>query len=67
MSRRADGTYRCDRCGADINKASISDAALIAVLEPTKRATVWHLHLCHVNGCTAAVLNDDALADWMKG
>lgn len=67
MSRRADGSYRCDRCGQQLRNGNVSEAAIVAVLEPTKRASVWNLHLCHLNGCAAAVFDGEALADWMKG
>lgn len=67
MSRRADGSYRCDRCGQQLSNGGISDAAIVALLEPIKRTAVWQLHLCHINGCAAAVLDGEALADWMKG
>lgn len=67
MSRRADGSYRCDRCGERLRNGNVSEAAMVAVLEPERRTTVWNLHLCHVNGCAAAVLTGEALADWMKG
>lgn len=67
MSRRADGSYRCDRCGQPLKNGNVSEAAMVAVLEPTKRTAVWNLHFCHINGCAAAVLDADALADWTKG
>jgi hypothetical protein len=76
MSRRADGSYRCDRCGTDVGNGSVQYAAVISTLEHSDQVDVAAvplvLHLCRKpqtgapNGCAARVLGPAALADYLK-
>lgn len=69
MSLRSDGTYRCDRCGADVGNAAVTECAIVTDLEDGGHVQ-WHL--CRQpqkgapNGCAAHVLGRDALANYLK-
>lgn len=70
MSLRADGTYRCDRCGLDVGNGGVFMAAYISDLDPTNPTEARQLHLCREErddaprGCVGLVLGDEALADY---
>lgn len=73
MSRRPDGTYRCDRCGADVGNGGVQSAAVIADTDPADPTSLRHLHLCldrtgeggtTVHGCRDRVLTRRALANY---
>lgn len=75
MSLRPDGTYRCDRCGIDVDNAGYQFAVNISGADPADVSVPRRLHLCvarvddngaTVPGCQDAVLNEDALADYYK-
>jgi hypothetical protein len=69
VSLRADGTYRCDRCGTDVGNGGVQQAALIADLEPDDPTRLRHLHLCRQprdgapRGCAGNVLGPGTLAN----
>lgn len=70
MSLRPDGTYRCDRCGADVGNAGVDVCATISDLEPDDLTMIRILHLCREaregapNGCVGNVLGEGTLADY---
>lgn len=72
MSLRADGTYRCDRCGIDVGNAAMTECARICDMDPDKPGELRYLHLCRAprdgapNGCVGNVLGDGTLSDWSK-
>ena len=72
MSLRPDGTYRCDRCGADVGNASVERASFVSMVNPGNPADAWRLHLCTAardgapHGCTGSVLGPGTLADWTE-
>lgn len=68
MSLRADGWYRCDRCGAGVGNASVEAAAVISDIEPDDPLRARVLHLCRQpdGGCARLVLNDSSLADLIR-
>lgn len=69
MSLRSDGTYRCDRCGADVGNASVQACAVVSDLDPHDPARPRVLHLCRKpqkgapHGCARNVLGTGTLAD----
>lgn len=48
------GTYECDRCGADIGNASIVNAATISTLD--EQGVIRNLHWGLACGCASRVL-----------
>lgn len=72
MSLRADGSYRCDRCGADVDNGGVQMAAIISDLSPDEPGTVRVLHLCREtrdgapNGCVGNALGPATLANWTE-
>lgn len=72
MSLRADGSYRCDRCGGDIGNASVDQAASVSdvLVDDEGRTSVVVYHFCRVanagapDGCAAHVLIPSNLADF---
>lgn len=74
MSLRADGRYRCDRCGADVGNGGVEQCAVVADLDPDAVGQLRTLHLCRdheddtgrkVPGCAwSRVLTAKALADY---
>ena len=67
MSRRDDGTFKCDRCDVEIGNGGIDEAVSISDLERDERGKVVLgairiLHLCRVNNCNDRVLTKRALA-----
>jgi hypothetical protein len=70
VSLRADGFYRCDRCGLDLGNASVLVAAKIVDLDPDDPTTQRNYDLCREprdgapRGCTGNVLGPGTLADY---
>jgi len=70
VSRRPDGSNRCDRCDADVHNGGPLYAVTISGVDPDDPGAVWQLHLClprdedgtHVPGCRDRVLTRKALA-----
>lgn len=65
MSRRADGTDRCDRCDQLLPNDGIFSAAVASDLHPFRPGESRQLHWCRENGCAVAVLNPENLAAWL--
>jgi hypothetical protein len=66
VSRQADGTYACDRCGTDIGNGGIDEAAAVSDLELDADGNVVLgairvLHLCRKNKCVRHVMTRRAL------
>lgn len=78
MSLRPDGSYRCDKCGADVGNGGVHTAAVISDLDPAGgNVTPRVLHLCMnrpdpdepgktVQGCRDRVLTKKALANYTE-
>lgn len=72
MSLRADGSYRCDRCGTDVDNGSVQAAAVVSTLDPDEPARPLVLHLCREprdgapHGCVGNVLGPGALANFYE-
>ena len=70
MSLRPDGSYRCDRCGADVGNGAVTEAAIVSDVED---GAVRVLHFCRQprdsapNGCAGRLLSASMLADYTKG
>jgi hypothetical protein len=64
MSRRSDGSYKCDRDGTDIGNAGI-DVAVPAVDLDENGIPITY-HFCRVNGCAKKVLSARNLADYRE-
>jgi hypothetical protein len=72
VSLRPDGTYRCDRCGTDVDNGSVQAAAVISDLEPDDPSRPRVLHLCRASrdgaphGCVGNVLGPGTLANYYE-
>lgn len=64
MSQRVDGTYRCDRCDADVVNGSIHYAAVIVRLHPFRPGESVQHHWGIACGCANAELDWTSLAAW---
>lgn len=76
MSLRPDGSYRCDRCGADVGNGGVALSAVISDLDPeTEHLTPRRLDLCRrrpdpdnpgktLQGCRDHVLTKKALRNY---
>lgn len=73
MSLRPDGTYRCDRCGTDIENAGPDRAVTLSGADPFNPTLQRVLHLCidfvtesgrTVQGCRDRVMSKRALANY---
>lgn len=75
MSLRSDGTYRCDRCGADVGNAAVTECAIVADIELLEDggdvfAVPRNLHFCRVpndgapEGCAEHLLIPSNLTDY---
>lgn len=69
MSLRPDGTYRCDRCGADVGNGGVVQAAIVSDVED---GAVRVLHFCRESrdgaphGCAGRLLSPSMLADYLE-
>lgn len=69
MSLRADGTYRCDRCGVGVGNGDVQTAAKIITMDPDRPGEPLILHLCREprdgapRGCEGNILGPQTLAD----
>lgn len=60
-----DGTYECDRCGADCGNGGVRDCAIVADLDPDNEGHVRNLHFCRdreedgrkIKGCARKLLS----------
>lgn len=70
MSLRSDGSYRCDRCGADVGNGAVTEAAIVSDVSD---GSVRVLHFCRIpvkgapHGCAGRLLSPSNLADYEKG
>lgn len=73
MSRRADGAYRCDRCGLDVGNAAVTECAVVSTVVATADGGLEHvvLHFCRVDndgapeGCAEHLLVPSNLTDYL--
>lgn len=65
MSRRTDGTVRCDRCDVLLANDGIFSAAIGADLHPFRPGEMRQVHWCRENGCAIAVFSPENLAAWL--
>lgn len=74
MSLRADGHYRCDRCGVDVGNGDVQSCTVVITIELVDSGgitvpTPVTIHFCtrprpgFPRGCTGRVLSDSNLAD----
>lgn len=69
MSLRPDGTYRCDRCGRELDNGGVQECAIVSTLLDGALVT---LHLCREpqkgtpHGCAGHALSPSNLADHRK-
>jgi ribosomal protein S14 len=72
VSLRADGSRRCDRCGADLGNGGIDLCARITDLEPDDPTQLRYLELCRQpregapRGCVGNVLGPGTLANYYE-
>lgn len=72
MSLRGDGSYRCDRCGADVGNGGVREAAIVSDLHPDVDGEVLVRHLCRAardgapNGCAGLHVGPATLADYYE-
>lgn len=72
MSLRADGKYRCDRCGADVGNAGVQMCVVISDHLPDDPTRPRVLHLCREprdgapHGCGGNVLGPGTLANYTE-
>lgn len=70
MSLRPDGSYRCDRCGADVGNAGVTIALIVSDVDPDT-GLVRVLHFCREpnpgapDGCAAHLLIPSNLTDYL--
>jgi hypothetical protein len=72
MSRRDDGTIRCDRCGAEVGNGGALYAVTVSGFDPDDLGVAWQLHLClpreeesgPIPGCRDEVLDEAALRNY---
>lgn len=76
MSLRPDGSYRCDRCGADVGNGGVQVSAVISDTDPDHdNLTPRRLDLCRdrpdpdnpnkkIQGCRDRVLTKKALRNY---
>lgn len=64
MSRRADGTYRCDVCDVSVGNGSVFQAAVIVDMDPDRPNQSRQLHLCRINGHAGELLAEGNLPAW---
>lgn len=66
MSRKKDGSYRCDRDGHPLTNGGVLEALVVVDLDPVSGGT-RSFHFCRANGCAKKILSKRNLADHMKG
>lgn len=76
MSMNPDGTFACDRCGADVDNGGIQAAVVVSDLDPEARGMIRNLHFCRdrvegedesreeIRGCEHKVLTPSNLANY---
>lgn len=70
MSRRPDGTTRCDKCGRDCENGAVTVCATISTLNPKDPDEPVVLHLCRhprdgaPRGCEGLTLGPATLANF---
>ncbi|MGY1773498.1 hypothetical protein [Blastococcus sp. SYSU D00813] len=73
MSRRPDGTYKCDRSGHDVGNAAVTECAIVStlVLDADGNQQLEVLHFCRIpnpgapEGCAEHLLVPSNLADYL--
>lgn len=69
MSLRPDGTYRCDRCDAEVGNAAVTECAIVTDLEDGDHRQ-WHL--CRnptkgrPHGCAGHILGPKTLGAYRR-
>lgn len=74
MSLRPDGSYKCDRCGASVGNAAVTECVMVADIEFLEdgSAAPRNLHFCRVpnegapEGCAEHLLVPSNLADYLS-
>lgn len=66
MSHLTDGSFACDRCGADIGNGDITHAIVVGDLDPDREGHVRNLHFCRENGCAGKVLSARNMAAYKE-
>lgn len=72
MSLRPDGTYHCDKCGADVGNGGVSEAAVVSTVDADDPTQPRVFHLCREprdgapRGCEGNVLGPSALANYYE-
>lgn len=63
MSRRADGVYRCDRCGVELENGGVQECAVLTCVVDGE---VVVYHFGREEGCEAKVLSKRNLSDHLE-
>lgn len=69
MSLRSDGSYRCDRCGADAGNGGVTESAVVS---DVYGGAVRVLHFCRKptkgapHGCAGRLLSASILANYTE-
>lgn len=64
MSRRTDGTYRCDRSGRELENGGVHECAVVTrVVTVDGQETQEVYHFCYEDGCDRRLLSKRNLAD----
>lgn len=69
MSQVSDGTFVCDRCGAEVGNGSLLNAVVVSDIDPDKPGMVRNMHFCRdrtvdeeeVKGCSRKLLSPSNL------
>lgn len=64
MSRRSDGSYKCDRCGVDVDNGRIQLCVPASDIDGNGNPVQYHF--CRVNKCAGKVLSKRNLDDYLK-
>lgn len=65
MSRRSDGTVRCDRSGRVLENGGVHEAITVTDLDPETGGVIVY-HFCRKDGCHRKVLSKRNLADHLE-